>query len=158
LKEAQAAAQKLRLQTGSRDAGSARHRRRISIRELSIRQSQMEFLGEGKSIFEGALDLGEERRRQSSQSFNQTPFVDRFDLFGYDLGRKCETSNPFGYDRVTGREMRRVLGQRNDNHELAKLIDTVIGENDHRTGLFDLHANGGVKICDYDITPLYADH
>ena len=47
-----------------------------------------------------------------------------------------------GYDRVTGREMRRVLGQWDDDHQLAELIDTIIGENDHRPGLFDLDADG----------------
>ena len=91
-----------------------------------------DVLGEGESIFEGAFNLGKERGRQASQPLDQATFIDGFDLFGYDLGCKGETSSPFGYDRVTWREMRRVLGQRNDNHELAELIDTIIGENDHR--------------------------
>ena len=55
-------------------------------------------LREGKSIFEGALDLGKERGRQTSQPFDQTPFVDGFDLFGHDLGCKRQTGNPLGYD------------------------------------------------------------
>ena len=50
--------------------------------------------------------------------------------------------------------MRRVLGQRDDHHKLAELIDTFIGENDHQPGLFDLDSDGRVEICDYDITPL----
>lgn len=119
---------------------------------------KLDVLGEGKSIFEGALDLGKERGCQTSQPFDQTPFIDGFDLFGHDLGCKRQTGNPLGYDRVTGREMRRVLGQWNDDHELAELIDTIIGENDHWPGLFDLDADGRVEVCDYDITPLYADH
>ena len=115
-------------------------------------------LRQGKSIFKGALDLGKERGSQSSQPFDQTPFIDGFDLFGHDLGCKRQTGNPLGYDRVTGRKMRRVLGQWDDDHELAELIDTIIGENDHRPGLFDLDADGGVEIGDYDITPFYADY
>ena len=97
----------------------------------------MDLLGEGESIFEGALDLGKEGGCQTSKPFDQTSFIDGFDLFGYDLGRKRETSNPLGYVRMTGREMRRVLGQWDDNHERAELIDTIIGENDHGPGLFD---------------------
>jgi hypothetical protein len=119
---------------------------------------KFDALREGERVFEGALDLGKERGRQSSQPFDQTPFGDGFDLFGYDLGRKRQTGNSLGYDCVTGREMGRVLGQGNDNHQLAELIDTVIGENDHRTGLFDLDADGRVEICDDDVTPLYVDH
>src|SRR5262245_39452237 len=75
-------------------------------------------LGEHKSILEGALDLGKQRGCQTSQASDQAPFIDGFDLFGHDLGRKRETGNPLGYDRVTGREMRRVLGQQNHDHEL----------------------------------------
>ncbi len=114
--------------------------------------------GECESIFEGALDLGKERGCQTSQPFDQPTLIDGFDLFGHDLGRKRQTGNPFGYDRVTGREMRRILGQRNDNHELAELIDTIIGKNNHGPSLFNLDTDGRVEIGDYDITPLYADH
>jgi hypothetical protein len=118
---------------------------------------KLDVLGEGESIFEGAL-VGEEHRCQTSQPFDQTSFIDGFDLFGHYLGRKRETKNPLGYDCVTGREMRRVLGKWDDDHELAVLIDTIIGENDHGPSLFDLDADGRVEISDYDITPLYVDH
>ena len=99
-------------------------------------------LREGKSVLDGALDLGKKRGCQTSQPFDQTPFIDGFDLFSHDLGCKRQTGNPLGYDRVTGREMRRVLGQWDDDHQLAELLDTIIGENDHRPGLFDLDADG----------------
>jgi len=56
--------------------------------ETGLRQCQ--------SIFEGALDLGKERGCQTSQPFDQAPFVDRFDLFGHDLGCKRQTGNPLG--------------------------------------------------------------
>jgi len=103
---------------------------------------KLAVLGEGESIFEGALDLGKEGGCQTSKPFDQTSFIDGFDLFSHDLGCKRQTGNPLGYDRVTGTEMRRVLGQWDDDHQLAELIDTIIGENDHRPGLFDLDADG----------------
>ena len=56
--------------------------------EIGLRQCQ--------SILEGALDLGKERGCQTSQPFDQAPFVDRFDLFGHDLGCKRQTGNPLG--------------------------------------------------------------
>lgn len=135
-------------------------RGRIGSRFLDSQSDnrKLDVLGEGESILEGALDLGKKRGCQTSQPFDQTSFIDSFDLFGHDLGRKRETSNPLGYDRVTGREMRRVLGQWDDDHQLAELIDTIIGENDHGQSLFDLDADGRVEISDYDIIPLYADH
>jgi len=55
---------------------------------------KLDVLGEGESIFEGALDLGKERGCQTSQPFDQTPFIDGLDLFGHRLRRKRETSNP----------------------------------------------------------------
>ena len=79
----------------------------------------MDMLGKAKSILKGALNLGQEPRCETSEPPDQSAFIDRFNLFGYGLGRKCETGNTLGYDRVTGRKMRRVLGQRDDDHELA---------------------------------------
>jgi hypothetical protein len=84
-------------------------------------------LWQGESILKGALDLGEERGCQTSQPLDHTPFIDGFNLFGHGLGRKRETSNSLGYDRVTGREVRRVLGQGDNDHKLAELIDAIIG-------------------------------
>ena len=111
-------------------------------------------LWQSESVLKSALDLGEERWRQTSQPFDHSAFIDGFDLFGDGLGRKRETRNPLGYDRVTRREMCRVLGQGDNNHKLAELIDAIIGENDDRPGLFDLDADGRVEICHYDVTPL----
>jgi hypothetical protein len=56
--------------------------------ETELRQCQ--------SILEGALDLDKERGCQTSQSFDKTPFVDGFDLFGHDLGCERQTGNPLG--------------------------------------------------------------
>jgi hypothetical protein len=69
-------------------------------------------LWEGESIFKGALDLGEERGCQTSQPSDYAVFIDSFDLFGEGLGRKRETSNTLGYDRVAGREMCRCSWSR----------------------------------------------
>jgi hypothetical protein len=38
----------------------------------------MDLLGEGESIFEGALDLGKEGGCQTSKPFDQTSFIDGF--------------------------------------------------------------------------------
>ena len=41
---------------------------------------QMDILGKGKSILEGALNLGQERRRETSEPPDQSAFIDRFNL------------------------------------------------------------------------------
>src|SRR5713226_3697453 len=88
-------------------------------RKSKIQNRKLDVLGKGESIFKGALDLGEERGCQTSEPFEQTPFIHGFDLFSHGLGRKRETSNALGYERMTRREMSRVLGQWNDHYELA---------------------------------------
>ena len=97
-------------------------------------------LGKRESILEGALDLREKLGCQTPEPFDEASLVDGFDLLGHCLGRECETGNPLRDDRMAGRKAGRVLGQWNDHYELAVLIDAVVGQNDHRPGLFDLDA------------------
>jgi hypothetical protein len=123
--------------------------RRSSIRNQSkIQNRKLEAgLGERESILEGALDLCKERGRQVSQPFDEAPLINGFDLFSHRFGGERETGNSLRDDRMTRREVGRVFGQWNDHHELAVLIDAVIGENDHRPGLLDLHPDSGSRFA-----------
>jgi len=106
-------------------------------------------LREGESIFKGALDLCQERGCQASQPLDETALIESFDLFGHGLGREGETRNVLGDDRVTRRKVGGVLGQWDNDHELAVLIDAIIGENDHRPGLLvtTMHKTQEERTC-----------
>ena len=97
-----------------------------NMRSRSENNRKSKGLRQRKSILESALDLRKERRCQASQPFDETALIEGFDLFGHGLGREGETRNALGDDRVTGREVGRVLGQWDDDHELAELIDTIV--------------------------------
>jgi len=130
----------------------------IKDRDTQFNKELEAALGKRECIFKGALDLCEERGGQAPKSFNQTSLVDGFDLFGHGFGSKGEAGNPLGDHRVTGGEVGCVFGQRDDHYKLAESIDAVVGENNHRSSLFNFDADGGVKIGDDNITPLYGDH
>ena len=55
---------------------------------------KLAVLREGESIFEGALDLEKEGGCRTSEPFDQTPFIDGFDLFGHDLGGNVRRATP----------------------------------------------------------------
>ncbi len=135
--------------------GNSSQLNRKSIIENRISEAA---LGKRECIFKGALDLCEERGGQASKPCNQTSLVDGFDLFSHGFGSKSEAGNPLGDHRVTGGEVGCVFGQRDDHYKLAESIDAVVGENNHRSSLFNFDADGGVKIGDDNITPLYGDH
>ncbi len=80
--------------------------------------------GERESILNSALDLCEERGGQASKPCNQTSLVDGFDLFGHGFGRKGEPGDPLGDDRVTGREVGRVLGD--SINQFSQLVVVVV--------------------------------
>jgi hypothetical protein len=54
--------------------------------------------GEGECVFDGALDLGEERGGQTSQPSDDSLLIDSLDLLSDDFGRKREASRPFWND------------------------------------------------------------
>src|SRR5918996_4967427 len=114
--------------------------------------------GECERIFKSALDLFEERGRQVSKPFDNPALIDGFHLLSHSLGSERKMGHPLGNERMTRREVGGVLGQWNNDYELAVLIDAIVGENNNRPALFDLDADGGVKVSDYDITPPYGDH
>src|SRR5688500_4586732 len=107
-------------------------------------------------IFESAFDLHQQCVRESAQSSDDPPFINRFDLLSHNFRCKRETSRALGNHNMTGRQVSCVFRQRHDNNELAEVIDAIVGYDNGGSRLLDLDADGGVKINEYDITPPYA--
>src|SRR6266550_2619819 len=120
--------------------------------------AELVFLREREGVFDGALNLREDRGRQSSKFFYNALFIDRFDLFSHGFRSKSETSRAFRNNHMTGGDVGGIFRQRNHNDELAEAIDAIVGHHNGRTSLFDLDADRRVKVDDHDITAPYVGH
>ena len=96
------------------------------------------FLREREGVFDGALNLREDRGRQSSKFFNDTLFIRLFYCSVTAFEAKVRPAVPFAittYDRGRCGAVFFVKGAHND--ELAEAIDTIVGHHNGGTSLFD---------------------